>query len=168
MISRYSVIASVCFGLIGGNAEAGCFGKRVNQCQSAPVYCAPAVCNSQCAVQYYSAPSPPGSISNSGMCRSGPAHEGPAFPGVSAMAPLGIDSFGNVVTSVGVPTTVSNIVVGGGPVSSDSFDVQRFLKDLLTDRLLTPPGVNKAAVTTGTISQEQLNQILAPYRPSQN
>ena len=165
MISRYSVIASMFMGLIGGNADAGCFGKRVNQCQSAPVCCvpcAPAVCNPQ----YHVAPTPiqlcNPCASNPVACGTAPAHEGPAFPGVSALAPLGVDSLGNVVTSVGsLRSTVSDVV-------GDSFDVESFLKDLLTDKLRTPPGVNKNAVTTGTISQEQLNQILAPYRRIQN
>lgn len=154
MVLRSMAIASMLSGMFATNADAGTFGNRHNRCQAAPVVCnpcAPVVCNRVVC-------NPPNGVQCPPSQGMGPAqHEGPAFPGRSAEAPLGRDSQGDIVTQVFPPFSAE-------PASASSFDVERFLEDLLTDRLLAPQGITKNAVINGQIDRNQLNEILENYR----
>ncbi len=145
MVYKSVVIASMLTGLFAGTADAGCFGNRPNRCRSAPVVCAPCtpalcspvICN-PCNVQP--------------QC----------FGGTAVMSTdAGSQGFQLAPGETLVPGSVRTVP---RIVSSNNFDVQRFLRDLLRDRLITPPGINKSAVINGQVNDQQLDEILQPYR----
>ncbi len=166
MLYKYSLLACLLCGLVSEEAQAGCFGRRVSQCQSAPVLCTP------CTPTVCAPVASPPMVSSQAtvlkcvpLMESAPRHAGPAFRGVSPLAPLGVDDQGDVVTSVG---ELRSQVASADPSSSERIDLQRFLQDLLTDRLapaqanVDPP--KKQAVLNGPVDQATLNRILAPYK----
>lgn len=149
MVYKSVVVASILSGLLAGTADAGCFGNRNNGCQSAAVVCNPCT-PVVCPPVVYAPP-----VCDTSVGMQGVGHEGPAFSGRSPCAPLGLDSQGDVITQV-FPLTAPRVV------SSSGYDVQRFLKDLLSKdaNLALPPNVSKADILKGDVNSSVLQQIL--------
>lgn len=164
MVYKSVVVASILSGLFTGTADAGCFGNRSNRCQSAPVVCnpcTPSVCTPSVCAPAVCGPVATPSVCNPPVVMRGVGHDGPPFPGRSPSAPLGFNERGERVLSVEPLSDTSSVAK-----SSDQYDLQKFIRDLLKDDLAAKPGavaLKKNEVLEKILDERTLDDLLAPY-----